>query len=187
MILGFVAEADRLWRVTSQSVRTRRNLGEIAAEMADERNRRRQPRRAQDTRWQQTSLRRSGEGCSLCSTAQSFEIYHHGRSWRSCSIRASTSHRSRRCIGFSKRRRMQKHRESSRKPQKRHRPDELLATAPNQVWSWDITYLASPVRGAFFYAYVVMNVFSRKIVGFARPRPRVWRSRLPAARGIVPT
>ncbi len=62
---------------------------------------------------------------------------------------------------------LQKNREPSREPHKRHRPDELLATAPNQVWSWDITYLASPVRGAFFYAYVVMDVFSRKIVAKA--------------------
>lgn len=62
---------------------------------------------------------------------------------------------------------MQNHRAPSREPQKRHRPAELVATEPNQVWSWDITYLASPVRGAFFYAYVVMDVFSRKLVGFA--------------------
>ena len=62
---------------------------------------------------------------------------------------------------------MQNHREPSREAHKRHRPDELVATAPNQVWSWDITYLASPVRGAFFYAYVILDVFSRKIVGRA--------------------
>jgi len=62
---------------------------------------------------------------------------------------------------------LQKHRERSREPQKRHRPKELVATAPNQVWSWDITYLASPVRGAFFYLYMVTDVFSRKIVARA--------------------
>ena len=59
---------------------------------------------------------------------------------------------------------LQNHREASREPQKRHRPDELVATAPNQVWSWDITYLLSPIRGAYFYAYVATDVFSRKIV-----------------------
>lgn len=59
---------------------------------------------------------------------------------------------------------MQKHRERSKEPQKRHRPAELVATAPNQVWSWDITYMGSPVRGVFYYAYVVVDVFSRKIV-----------------------
>jgi putative transposase len=40
-----------------------------------------------------------------------------------------------------------------------------IATGPNQVWSWDITYLMTPVRGIFQYLYVMMDVFSRKIVG----------------------
>jgi len=63
---------------------------------------------------------------------------------------------------------LQSHRERSREPQKRHRPKELVATGPHQVWSWDITYLAhSAVRGAFFFAYVVMDVFSRKLVARA--------------------
>jgi putative transposase len=59
------------------------------------------------------------------------------------------------------------HRAASRAPKARPRPDELVATAPNQVWSWDITYLPSPLRGAFHYLYMVMDVFSRKIVGWA--------------------
>jgi len=42
-----------------------------------------------------------------------------------------------------------------------------VATAPNQVWSWDITYLTTPVRGIFLYLYLIMDVFSRKIVGAA--------------------
>jgi len=62
---------------------------------------------------------------------------------------------------------LQKHRERRREPSKPYRPRELVATASNQVWSWDITYLRSPVRGAFYYAYVVMDVFSRKIVASA--------------------
>jgi putative transposase len=37
---------------------------------------------------------------------------------------------------------------------------------PNQVWSWDITYLPTPVRGRFFYLYLVMDVWSRRIVGW---------------------
>ena len=41
-----------------------------------------------------------------------------------------------------------------------------MATGPNQVWSWDITYLPSPVRGIFFYLYMVMDVWSRKVVGW---------------------
>lgn len=58
------------------------------------------------------------------------------------------------------------HRAASRPPT-RSRPEELVATAPNQVWSWDITYLKSPVLGMFFYLYLVIDVFSRKIVGSA--------------------
>ena len=40
-----------------------------------------------------------------------------------------------------------------------------IAHGPNQVWSWDITYLATPVRGVFLYVYLIMDVWSRKIVG----------------------
>lgn len=57
------------------------------------------------------------------------------------------------------------HRAASRPPQGRPRPREALATAPNQVWSWDITYLPSAVRGRFFYLYMIVDVFSRKVVG----------------------
>lgn len=48
----------------------------------------------------------------------------------------------------------------------RARPTPLVASGPNQVWSWDITYLATTVRGTFFYLYLIMDVFSRKIVGW---------------------
>ena len=58
------------------------------------------------------------------------------------------------------------HRERS-KPAKRTRPKEHVATGPNQVYSWDITYLLSPVRGRFYYLYLVEDVWSRKIVGAA--------------------
>jgi len=57
------------------------------------------------------------------------------------------------------------HRERSRPPVN-NRPTALAATGPEQVWSWDITYLPSPVRGSFFYLYMVMDVWSRKIVGW---------------------
>jgi len=46
------------------------------------------------------------------------------------------------------------------------RPQALEATAPNQLWSWDITYLATTVRGLFFYLYLILDVYSRKIVGW---------------------
>ena len=48
----------------------------------------------------------------------------------------------------------------------RHRPEPLEARGPNRVWSWDITYLASQVKGQFFYLYLFLDVYSRKIVGW---------------------
>jgi putative transposase len=43
---------------------------------------------------------------------------------------------------------------------------ELLATGPNQLWSWDITKLKGPVKWTYFYLYVVLDVFSRYVVGW---------------------
>jgi len=43
---------------------------------------------------------------------------------------------------------------------------ELLATAPNQVWTWDITKLRGPVKWTYFYLYVVIDLFSRYVVGW---------------------
>ena len=43
---------------------------------------------------------------------------------------------------------------------------ELLATGPNQVWSWDITRLKGPVKWSYFYLYVILDIFSRYIVGW---------------------
>jgi len=43
---------------------------------------------------------------------------------------------------------------------------ELLATAPNQLWSWDITKLRGPVKWNYFYLYVILDVFSRYVVGW---------------------
>ena len=43
---------------------------------------------------------------------------------------------------------------------------ELLATAPNQVWSWDITKLKGPAKWTYYYLYVVLDIFSRYVVGF---------------------
>jgi putative transposase len=43
---------------------------------------------------------------------------------------------------------------------------ELLATAPNQLWSWDITKLLGPAKWTYFYLYVILDVFSRYVVGW---------------------
>ena len=55
------------------------------------------------------------------------------------------------------------HRQAS-KPAVAHRPKAHVATGPCQVWSWDITYLKTSVKGRFFYLYMVLDVWSRKIV-----------------------
>jgi putative transposase len=43
---------------------------------------------------------------------------------------------------------------------------ELVATGPNQIWSWDITKLKGPVKWTYYYLYVVIDIFSRKVVGW---------------------
>ena len=45
--------------------------------------------------------------------------------------------------------------------------EEHVATAPNQVWSWDITYLQTTIKGRFFYLYLMMDIYSRRIMGWA--------------------
>lgn len=56
-----------------------------------------------------------------------------------------------------------------RRDQRRH-PEyakpELLATAPNQVWSWDITKLKGPRKWSYYYLYVIMDIYSRCVVGW---------------------
>jgi putative transposase len=47
-----------------------------------------------------------------------------------------------------------------------YRKPELLATAPNQLWSWDITKLRGPVKWTYFYLYVILDVFSRYVAGW---------------------
>ena len=61
------------------------------------------------------------------------------------------------------------HEVCERRNQLRHpnyaRP-ELLATGPNQLWSWDITKLLGPVKWTYYYLYTIMDVFSRYVVGW---------------------
>lgn len=61
---------------------------------------------------------------------------------------------------------LRRHRAAS-KPPTHHRPPERVTTGANQIWSWDITYLRSAVRGEFYRLYMVMDVWSRRIVGWA--------------------
>ena len=58
------------------------------------------------------------------------------------------------------------HREPSRPRTRRSKPSQK-AMGPNQLWSWDITYLGTTVKGRFIFLYLVLDVWSRKIVGWS--------------------
>ena len=58
------------------------------------------------------------------------------------------------------------HRGNARQRVPYRKPTSCAATKPNQVWSWDITFLTTSVRGKFYYLYLIMDIFSRKIVGY---------------------
>ncbi len=58
------------------------------------------------------------------------------------------------------------HRGRAKAPERRP-PRTHVATGPNQLWTWDITYRMTPVRGVFDYLYLLLDVWSRKIVGWA--------------------
>jgi putative transposase len=86
------------------------------------------------------------------------------------------------------------HEVRERRHQLRHvasRP-ELLATGPNAVWSWDITKLLGPVKWTYYYLYVILDIFSRYVVGWmvAHAESARLAERLIAAtcetQGIVP-
>jgi putative transposase len=91
-----------------------------------------------------------------CSPAQVYAaLLDEGR--YHCSIR--TMYRLLETRGESRERRDQLTHPPYQKP-------ELLATAANQLWSWDITKLRGPVKWTFYYLYVILDVFSRYVVGW---------------------
>jgi putative transposase len=59
-----------------------------------------------------------------------------------------------------------KHRHAVQPRQERSKPRALSATAPNQLYSWDITYLPTKVVGIHFYLYLFLDLYSRKVVGW---------------------
>jgi len=65
---------------------------------------------------------------------------------------------------------LEKHQEvKERRNQRKHpqyKKPELLAMGPNEVWSWDITKLRGPVKWTYFYLYVILDIFSRYVVGW---------------------
>lgn len=58
------------------------------------------------------------------------------------------------------------HRRPERRATSRTKPRALTATAPNQVYSWDITYLPTTIKGRYLYLYLFLDLFSRKVVGW---------------------
>ena len=74
-----------------------------------------------------------------------------------CSVR--TMYRVLKSVGQVKERRAQRRHPAYTKP-------ELLATQPNQVWSWDITKLKGPAKWTCFHLYVILDIFSRYVVGW---------------------
>lgn len=58
------------------------------------------------------------------------------------------------------------HRGRAKTPQARRKPTTHVARAPNQVWCWDVTWLPSQVTGRWFYLYLILDLYSRKIVGY---------------------
>lgn len=74
-----------------------------------------------------------------------------------CSIR--TMYRLLTIAGESRERRRQRTHPAKKKP-------ELIATIPNQVWSWDITKLQGPQRGTFYHLYVIIDIYSRYVIGW---------------------
>jgi putative transposase len=60
----------------------------------------------------------------------------------------------------------QHHRGRAKPPARRQPPTSHRAGGPCEVWSWDITWMPGPIRGVFFYLYLILDIFSRKIVGW---------------------
>jgi transposase InsO family protein len=59
-----------------------------------------------------------------------------------------------------------RHRGRAKAPRKSRAPTTHVATAPRQLWCWDMTFLPAQVIGRWFYLYLILDVYSRKIVGF---------------------
>jgi transposase InsO family protein len=60
-----------------------------------------------------------------------------------------------------------RHRRESKKPSRATSPQRIQISGPNQIWSWDITWLRTDVQGVFLYAYTIIDLFDRSIVGWS--------------------
>lgn len=70
------------------------------------------------------------------------------------------------CYRLLRKNKLSAHRGKSQIRKKRTIQQIPTANGPNQIWSWDITYLKSPIGGKFFYLYMFMDIYSRKITGW---------------------
>lgn len=61
---------------------------------------------------------------------------------------------------------MQNHRGRNQEPYKHAKPTSYCTTTPNQVWTWDITYLNGPYKWCFYYLYLILDLFSHDVVGW---------------------
>jgi len=66
-----------------------------------------------------------------------------------------------------KKRKALEHRQETKKPRPGSKPTPIYVTAPNQVWAWDITWLKTDVKGLFKYAYTIIDLFDRTVVGWS--------------------
>ena len=109
--------------------------------------------------------RRSARRCSRCCTSRASSIRPRRRSTPRCSTRDATSARSARCTASSKRITKCASGAISCATRTTPRPS-CWPPRPNQVWSWDITKLLGPAKWTYFYLYVILDVFSRYVVGW---------------------
>jgi hypothetical protein len=81
-------------------------------------------------------------------------------------MKGSTLHQNRVFIGSFKAAKQLTHRLKAKPTRTLKKPETLTASGPNQNYSWDITYLPTRVRGVFLCLYLVMGIYSRKVVGW---------------------
>ena len=123
-------------------------------------------------RWRPGGLRRHAHcahrnerrSCLVC-TKNASKIARQPLFMRRCSMKGNIT------VRFARMYRLLERRGESRerRDQLIHPPyqkPELMATAPNQLWSWDITKLLGPAKWTYFYLYVILDVFSRYVTGW---------------------
>ncbi len=111
------------------------------------------------------SLRPNVSTCCRCWVRPSTATSRRCRCGHGCWMTASTCVRFARCTGCWRSR----ERTASRRRQRTHpakKKPELIVTAPNRVWSWDITKLQGPTCGTYYELFVIIDIFSRYVVGW---------------------